>query len=369
MTTNNHPAHGLVSLDRLHQIREILSKAAAQSDGGNLGYAMADAVKVIDGEISAFDAEPMAWRWFHLNQWHVTNDEERARDLAWDGVKVIPLYTAPPAQIVPENYVTAEHRRVIEMLLNVCGAAFELADDSCQQEVDGEECHVVPDDAFQKLSDALDEIENTLPTEDVDRPDVFLAWSAMPRAALKSILQAGNSPVIGIDLASEPDRSVEVRYLAPPGYVIVPRVATEKMLIAGLEEANPLGALIDWDASRGDCNTRKQVQEIFKAMLAAAPQPQNEPQNIPEIIPQWIPVSERMPDKLIPVMVMYEDGEMWSAMWNGNRWDDGTEYPDPHAVTHWREMPAAPQQEVKTALEHGMQRYAGAMQKLSEGDK
>lgn len=48
MTTNNHPAHGPVSLDRLHQISEILSKAAAHSDGGNLGYAMADAVKVID---------------------------------------------------------------------------------------------------------------------------------------------------------------------------------------------------------------------------------------------------------------------------------------------------------------------------------
>lgn len=58
MTTNNHPAHGPVSLDRLHQIREILSKAAAQSDGGNIGYAMADAVKVIDGAIAAFGAEP-----------------------------------------------------------------------------------------------------------------------------------------------------------------------------------------------------------------------------------------------------------------------------------------------------------------------
>ena len=58
MTTNNHPANGPVSLDRLHQIREILSKAAAQSDGGNIGYAMADAVKVIDGAIAAFGAEP-----------------------------------------------------------------------------------------------------------------------------------------------------------------------------------------------------------------------------------------------------------------------------------------------------------------------
>lgn len=57
MTTNNHPAHGPVSLDRLHQIREVLSKAAAQSDGGNLGYAMADAVKVIDKAIAAFNAE------------------------------------------------------------------------------------------------------------------------------------------------------------------------------------------------------------------------------------------------------------------------------------------------------------------------
>ncbi|EGL0038857.1 DUF550 domain-containing protein [Escherichia coli] len=68
--------------------------------------------------------------------------------------------------------------------------------------------------------------------------------------------------------------------------------------------------------------------------------------NSPVIPDGWISCSERMPDKLIPVIVMYEDGEMWSAMWNGNRWDDGTEYPDPHSVTHWREMPAAPQQEV-----------------------
>ncbi|EPJ7713607.1 DUF550 domain-containing protein [Citrobacter freundii] len=53
MTTNNHPANGPVSLARLHQISEILSKASAQSDGGNLGYAMADAVKVIAGVIAS----------------------------------------------------------------------------------------------------------------------------------------------------------------------------------------------------------------------------------------------------------------------------------------------------------------------------
>ncbi|EDA4830149.1 DUF550 domain-containing protein [Salmonella enterica] len=55
--TTNHPAHGPVSIERLHQIREILSKASAQSDGGNLGYAMADAVKVIDGVLESIARE------------------------------------------------------------------------------------------------------------------------------------------------------------------------------------------------------------------------------------------------------------------------------------------------------------------------
>ncbi|MCO5781790.1 hypothetical protein [Citrobacter meridianamericanus] len=101
MTTNNHPAHGPVSLERLHQISEILSKAAAQSDGGNLGYAMADAVKVIDSAIAAFGAAPVAW----TEKCEITNmqatglylrgfpDNAHGRDIA--------LYTAPPAPVVP----------------------------------------------------------------------------------------------------------------------------------------------------------------------------------------------------------------------------------------------------------------------------
>lgn len=136
------------------------------------------------------------------------------------------LYKSPPpAQPVPvvtENCVTAEHRRVIEMLLSVCGAAFELADDSCQQDVDGEDCHVVPDDAFQKLSDALDEIENTLPTEDIDRPNVFLAWSAMPRAALKSLLQAQPAPDYFASLvaAARVRADKAIRKFPQPNYVL-----------------------------------------------------------------------------------------------------------------------------------------------------
>nr|WP_213354529.1 hypothetical protein [Citrobacter freundii] len=105
MTTNNHPANGPVSLDRLYQISEILSKAAAQSDGGNLGYAMADAVKVIGGVIAAFDAEPVAYADPQAFDNFKSNGGENAactKEWMWrdpsDGL--IPLYTAPPAPVV-----------------------------------------------------------------------------------------------------------------------------------------------------------------------------------------------------------------------------------------------------------------------------
>lgn len=80
--STNHPVHGPVSVDRLHQIREHLQHDTQYSNGGNRAYILADVLKVIDEAISAFGSEPVAWRWFHLNQWHVTNDEERARDLS-----------------------------------------------------------------------------------------------------------------------------------------------------------------------------------------------------------------------------------------------------------------------------------------------
>ncbi|MEB0887107.1 hypothetical protein VC838_21965 [Citrobacter freundii] len=107
MTTNNHPAHGPVSLDRLHQIREILSKAAAQSDGGNLGYAMADAVKVIDGAIAAFGAKPVGTFRKGPCGYYPSFHEE-----------AVPLYTAQPAPVVPDGYVIVPIVPTEDMIIN-----------------------------------------------------------------------------------------------------------------------------------------------------------------------------------------------------------------------------------------------------------
>lgn len=110
--------------------------------------------------------------------------------------------------------------------------------------------------------------------------------------------------------------------VVPDGYVMVPAEPNGDMLAAAQDV---------YGETDGDI-----ASTLRAAMLQGA-----------EPVQGWIPCSERMPGKLIPVMVMYEDGEMWSAIWTGTTWDDGTEVPDPHAVTHWQEMPAAPQQEVK----------------------
>lgn len=76
-------------------------------------------------------------------------------------------------------------------------------------------------------------------------------------ACRAAMLQAGNSPVIGIDLASEPDRSVEVRYFAPPGYVMVPFEPTMEML-------DEFDSIIDYGA--------EDSKDAWSRLIAAAPQ-------------------------------------------------------------------------------------------------
>ncbi|WP_232623320.1 hypothetical protein [Citrobacter koseri] len=108
MTTNSHPAHGPLSNGRLHRIREILGKAAAQSDGGNIGYAMSDAVKAIDELLAGRKAEPVAFIGERMLE-DVT-DGARSCGRIWSdgtdeisGERRIPLYTAPPAPVsVPD---------------------------------------------------------------------------------------------------------------------------------------------------------------------------------------------------------------------------------------------------------------------------
>ncbi|WP_368941720.1 DUF551 domain-containing protein [Citrobacter werkmanii] len=216
MTTNNHPANGPVSLERLYQIRQYIERNNQYQNGGNRAYILTDMLKVIDEVLEARNAEQV--------------------------------------EFLPDN---------LDRALTILGVALPISK---------EEFNLDAERWMQRLINRV------------------------------------------IRLESE---------LTPPAPVVPDEI---KHRIGGF----------DW---RWEGEFNRGWNACRAAMLQAG--------NSPAAPDGWIPVSERMPDKLIPVIVMYADGEMWSAMWNGNRWDDGTEYPDPHSVTHWREMPAAPQQEVK----------------------
>ncbi|MBZ7340919.1 DUF551 domain-containing protein [Klebsiella grimontii] len=131
-------------------------------------------------------------------------------------------------------------------------------------------------------------------------------------ACRATMLQAGNSPVI------------------PEGYVMVPKEPTESMINTWLSEV---------------ANWRGHVAG-YKAMPAAAPQPQNAPQNIPEIIPGWIQVSERMPEDRISVILWdAEIGEVTSGHYSHKtqtfyHCGDAIE----NEITHWMPPPCAPQE-------------------------
>lgn len=170
---------------------------------------------------------------------------------------------AQPAPVVPEE-ITIETATIIAYGLPTTniGKIFKAGHDTCraamlqaQSDDDGE-----PTDDERIM--AIEGIHNC---ERCGDEGWIVGEMGITRCACG---QAGNSPVIGIDLASGPERTVEVRYVAPPGYVMVPKEPTEVMLTASYMFAHV-------EATR----------ESWAAMLAAAPQPQNAPQSIPEIIP------------------------------------------------------------------------------------
>ena len=243
MTTNNHPAHGPVSLDRLHQISEILSKAAAQSDGGNLGYAMADAVKVIDGVMAAFGAKldengllpcPLCGggaefdydddnlNWISCSVCGISTDTVYHTDIdARD--KLREVWNRRAAML--QSFGNSEQLDEVGSWnnhMNTPTANPAIDTGALLKHIEGMEVSV---DVSTCDADAGHRYFGTV-TEISELDTAKNGYILLVQDAKPNFKPAGNYPVIGFDLASEPDRSVEVHYLAPPGYVMVPKKLT-----------------------------------------------------------------------------------------------------------------------------------------------
>ncbi len=156
----------------------------------------------------------------------------------------------------------------------------------------------------------------------------FAEAMLLQRAIDILVNKAGNSPVIGIDLASGPDRTVEVHYVAPPGYVMVPKEPTAEMQSAGASairiETTGLNKL--WTGNA-----------VFRAMLAAAPQsPVSEPATVPG---SWIPVSERMPEN-DGVYLCWDNRYVTTYAFIFGRWQANQFIAK--NITHWMPLPNPP---------------------------
>ncbi|HID8750337.1 DUF551 domain-containing protein [Klebsiella pneumoniae] len=131
------------SIDNRELLQRISSgEAVVGIDFGNLIVRELAAFR-----LAAMDSEPVAWTWQHREHWHVTNCEGHARELAWDGVKVEPLYRHAQPPMVPgdvlnrleheANHVTSWHhmdehsckvnRRDLLTLVNACRATMLAA--------------------------------------------------------------------------------------------------------------------------------------------------------------------------------------------------------------------------------------------------
>lgn len=275
MTTTTHPAHGHVSLDRLHQIREHLQHDTQYSNGGNRAYILADMLKVIDGVIAAFGAEPV-------------------------------LYAAEE---------TLAYARMGELHLK------------CLSQPMGDA--VIPLYAHRQATDEVGSWNNYMNTP-----------TAKPAIDTGELLKHIEGMEVSVDVSTG-DADAGHRYFG---------TVTE---ISELDTAKNGYILLVQDAK-----------------------PNFKPAGNSPVTPDtWIPVSERVPSDCDIVLVVddgyfvceaqYRSGNFYSTARGRDDFFE-TECRD---VSHWMPLPAAPQQEVKSALEHGMQRYAGAMQKLSEGDE
>lgn len=267
---------------------------------------------------AAMDSEPAAWTWHYREQWHVTNDKCRAEFVAKDGdVAVLPLYrhaqsvqisepvlplqdkdlqgvidalehpagiNAAGKQVVRHALVEIQERRKADRkpvaeVVSIYGDPEAFGEREIRPLVGIQQmpygtklyrhAQPVPVVSADLLHTAASAIEDLLEHTDPNTSYYSGVWADVPGKLRAAMFQAksltGNSPVIGIDLASGPDRTVEVHYVAPPGYVMVPKEPTEAMMLhnSGCQHHA-------WDDP--DCAMRQTRRLIWSHMLAAAPQ-------------------------------------------------------------------------------------------------
>lgn len=214
----------------------------------------------------------------------------------------------------------------------------------------GEGCPAISQQSPQPapvVSEDLYKLANHIASSKNGLPDEWQDWAEeleadIRRAAMlqtKSLISINPAPAM-VSLPKNAESMTGNYPVIPEGYVMVPKDPTEQMYDAG--------------------DRQMATKQVWDAMLAAAPQPQNAQQNIPEIIPGWIPVSERLPEKNQSVLISVNfdsslvDPLICTARYTGSTFRRGEATVKPGSgieeVTHWMALPAAPQESINALI-------------------
>lgn len=219
----------------------------------------------------------------------------------------------------------------------------------------------------ERIKRVIEALESFLQYRNGSTLDHFIADAVKGMRELREVRKANGEPAMYCSaetIAAAKDGEHLLRTLSSPsGECVIP-----------LYTAPPAPAVPE-EKRDDDGNTTSEFDHGWNAFRAAMLQAGNSP-----VTPDgWIPVSERMPENATGVLVASPwqcapggYAMKWAVICPGHPDADSEGWIIPGASwspTHWHPLPAAPQQDVKSALEHGMQRYSGAMQKLSGGDK
>ncbi|WP_407205289.1 DUF550 domain-containing protein [Citrobacter freundii] len=375
MTTNNHPANGPVSLDRLHQISEILSKAAAQSDGGNLGYAMADAVKVFNGVLESMAREQVrrehaAWSLTtfgdvgpvgplkHLSKEALEAAAEPGDLSEWADMQFL-LWDAQRRAGISDGEITAAMEEKLKV--NIARQWPEPKDGEPRLHIKEQPAPVVPDE-YRHLSELYHAQEKRLfkLAQRIKGPS-FDKYAHSPSQAI-DVLEAvifgeddDSCRAVMLQSFGNSEKLDEVgswnNHINTP--TAKPAIDTGELLkhIEGMEVSVDVSTC-DADAGHRYFGTVTEISELDTAkngyiLLVQDAKPNfKQAGNSPVTPDGWQLVPKE------PTEAMNKAG--WAAI---------NEH-DAINPTYRAMLAAAPQQDVRLALEIGMSRYAGAMQKL-----
>ena len=258
MATNNHPVQGPVSLDRLHQIREHLQHDTQYSNGGNRTYILADMLKVIDEVLASRNAEP------------VLPDEK-------------PMPEASKMHAIDAVAAIAEVRG-----WNACRAAM-LSGDTFR-EISNSSTKHFRENAETSTSNPVSDAYKLAETQFKPVADLYaLCWEPGDVVTYtpepeKAVIWLNNYSGTCVQEYVTLERMQEVQDgnspVIPNGYVLVPIVPTEDMIINGFESVpdphfSDEKEWKEYEALSGCRQAARRAELCWAAMIKAAPKQEN----------------------------------------------------------------------------------------------